>query len=134
MDACQRDARRSLFRCCFQCSANAGFVVNNVSNAAKPTLETEKTNVGKSENLRWEFPFPALEIFFDRNPCRIFRGLVGAGCFEDVLFLGPVGDGNFEDVFSPAAFRAAEAVSVFSVVTISTPKSQIWHCHFEIWH
>jgi len=33
-------------------------VVNNVSNAAKPTLETEKTNVGKSENLRWEFLFP----------------------------------------------------------------------------
>ena len=27
MDACQLDARRSLFRCCFQCPANAGFRV-----------------------------------------------------------------------------------------------------------
>ena len=29
----------------------------------KPTLENPKTNVGKSENLRWKFPFPAQKEF-----------------------------------------------------------------------
>ena len=42
-----------------------------------------------------------------------------------VPYIGILGAGYFEDVFSPAAFRAAEGVSVHSVVTIST--IQVWN-------